>query len=258
MDPQGPVTEVIETVNRRIDVLEELLAEPTDKRTLEEHLDVSRSTIDRAIQELQLFELVAFADGAYRVTTYGQLVVQEYREFERSHRILAEFRPFLQHAPASAFDFDFRHLADAELFVPEMGDPYAMINRHVSAIDSMDAERVLLPVTGLHAHEAAHEAIVHGDARGDVIVGSEVVETWQSNPQYVDLTEELIATGRFEIFLYDGEIPFLAGVFDEEMVQLGVVEDGEPRALVETESAAIRAWAERTLDEYQERATKLT
>lgn len=258
MAEQRPVTEVIETVNRRIDVLEELLAKPTNKRTLEEHLDVSRSTVDRAIRELELFELVEFVDGTYRVTTYGRLVVQEYREFERTRRVLTEFRPFLQHAPASAFDFDFRHLADAELFVPEAGDPYAMINRHVRALNRMDAERVLLPVTGLHAHEAAHEAIVHGDARGEVIVGPEVVETWQSNPQYVDLTEELIATGRFEIFVCDGEIPFLAGVFDEETVQLGVVEDGEPRALVETEAEEIRAWAERTLDDYQEQATKLT
>lgn len=248
---------IIETLDARSDVLEELLTDPMTKRTLEERLDVSRSTIDRAIRDLQSVELVEYTDGVYRITTFGELLVQEHQTFRRRARLLDEFRPFLRHVPPSTLDFDLSHLTDADLYTSESGDPYAMINRHVRALEHMDVERVLLPLTGLHAHETAHDAIVNGEARGEAIVTPHVIDTWQSNPQYATLTEELLATGRFDIAIYEGDIPCLICVFDEETVQLGAVKDGEPRALIETDADEILAWAERTLDEYRQQATEL-
>lgn len=257
MAAQRTEPDVIDTVKKRIDVLERLRDRPMDKRTLEESLPVSRSTLDRAVRELELLDLVEYADGTYRVTTCGSLVARKYREFEREIRVLAEFRPFLRHVSPSEFDLDVHLLADAELHVPEPSDPYAMINTHVSALKTMDHGRALLPITGLHGHEAVHEAVVHRDARAEAVVEPGVAETWRSTAEYASLTEELRETDRFEVFVYDGSIPYFVGIYDDETVHFGADEDGEPRALIETTNDDVRSWADRTYATYRDRATRL-
>lgn len=249
--------DVIDTIKKRIDVLEQLLEQPMDKRTLEEEMPVSRSTLDRAVRELELIDLLEYDDGRYRATTCGRLAARKYRAFEREIRLLAELRPFLKHVPSSEFDLDVRGLEDADLLVPKPNDPYAMINEHVSRLEEMDHGRGLLPITGLHAYEAAHEAIVNRGARGEVVVEPGVAETWRSDPQYAELTEAMLETGRFDIHVYDGDIPYFLGVFDRETVQIGVDEDDEPRALLETDADAVRSWAEQTFTDYKKRATPL-
>lgn len=64
--------EVVTVINRRSDVLG-ALDEPREKRELVGDLDVSRSTLDRAIRELETLGLVARGD-AYRLTQTGRLV----------------------------------------------------------------------------------------------------------------------------------------------------------------------------------------
>lgn len=251
-------SEVIGTVSQRIEVLECVLEQPMDKRTLEEHLSVSRSTLDRAVRELELLELIEYVDGAYRATTCGCLASRKYREFEQVIQVLAEFRPFLQHVSPSEFDLDLCCLGEANLLVPKPNNPYEMINRHVQLLKNTDYGRGLLPVTGLHAHEAAHEAVVDGGARHELIVEPGVADTLRSNPRYAELTEEMIATGRVDLYVYDGEIPYFVGVFDEKTVQLGADEDGEPRALLEVATDEVREWANSKLDKYKQRAAKQT
>lgn len=67
------------------------------------------------------------------------------------------------------------------------------------------------------------------------------------------MTEEMAATGRYRVFQYDDPIPYFVGLLGET-VQIGADEDGEPRALVETDSAGVRSWAETKFEEYKRRA----
>ncbi|MFC6724287.1 MarR family transcriptional regulator, partial [Halobium palmae] len=58
--------EIVTTALDRFDLLELLLDEPADKRELTAALPVSRSTVNRALRDLERLDLVERVDGAYR------------------------------------------------------------------------------------------------------------------------------------------------------------------------------------------------
>lgn len=245
--------EVCSLVLRRWEVVESLCDETKDKRSLIEDLDCSRSTVDRAVRELEATGVLEYVDGEYAVTPIGRIITDGIDEVMTTVDLRLEFEPFLEWIPDGAFDLDLTHLRDAELWLPKSGDPYAMINRHVRVVGQADTHRCVLPLVGLHGHEAAHERIVNNGATGEIIVSPEASDTLRSDPAYAELTEEMAATGRFRMLQYDGQIPYFVGIFDD-VVQIGVDEDGEPRALLETDSDEVRNWAQNEFQAYKNRA----
>lgn len=257
MIPNSGVPEVIDILRQRAGFIERVQEDAKDKRTLVESLDCSRSTVDRGVRELEALELLTYGEDGYEPTVCGELAAVEYRRFERRMELLLAFQPFLEWIPPAAFDLELEWLADAELLLPEAGDPYAMINRHVQLVKHAQSGTALLPLTGLHAHEAGYESIVKQGGEGELIVSPTVAKTLQDDPGYAELTEEMVATGRFDIYVYDGPIPYAVLLLDET-VQIGVDEGGEPRALLETESEQVRTWAEEKIETYKQQSTNLT
>ena len=243
-------TELIATATQRSDLLGRLLDSPLDKRGLADELDVSRSTIDRAIRELETAGLIAYADGRFGLTPLGQTTTVGLFEFVDDIHLQQRLEPFLQWIPDGSIDFDLRLLADAKLLLPEPGDPWAMVNHHVDTIRETADNRSLLPVTGLHGFEVLHRKITAGDAKAAFVVEPKIAETFRSNPSYTPLYRELCDTDQFEVRIYDDEIPYYLGVLDET-VQIGVDEDGEPRAMVETENEAVVDWAVGVYEDYK-------
>lgn len=251
-------TKVIHILEQRDEFLECLANEPKDKRTLEETLPCSRSTIDRGIRELETLEFLTYDEEGYAPTGCGEFATREYRRFKRRMEVLFEFRPFLKWISPGEFDVDLAWLDDAELLLPEPNDPYAMINRHVDVLQAAEKIRCLLPLTGQHAHEAAHTATTENGAECELVVESGVAETLRSKPGYAEPYAEMVATDRYRVYRYDGSIPYFVGVFDDRIVQIGVDDDGEPRALLETESPQVRDWATEKFEEYKSQAEPIT
>jgi predicted transcriptional regulator len=73
--------EVVETVFRRAPVLARLVDGAADKPTLVADLDVSRSTVDRALRELLTNDLVERTDAGYRTTLAGRLALGAFERF---------------------------------------------------------------------------------------------------------------------------------------------------------------------------------
>lgn len=245
--------ELCSAVLQRWEVVKSLRKRPQDKRTLVENLDCSRSTVNRAIRELEAMAVVEYVDGKYVVTPLGESIGSRFEEMMGTVELWLQLEPFLQWMPDDEFDLELQHLQDAELVLPEPSDPYAMINRHVKAVEQANDHKCILPLIGLHALTAGHKQVVDNGARAELVVTSEAADTLQSNPDYVELTEDMAATGRFNLYQYDGTIPYFVGLLDET-VQIGVDEQGEPRALLETDNAKARSWAAATFNEYKHEA----
>jgi predicted transcriptional regulator len=244
---------VLETVLQRREILTCLLNEPSDKRALVDALGISRATVDRSVRELETLGLLTYGDGRFTVTAIGELATFGLCDLAETITLRQQLAPFLQWVPAGSLDIDLHHLADAELLVPEPGDPWAMVNRHVQVLKDMTSLRCLLPLTGLHAIEVLHDRIVHASARCEAVIEPCVADTFRSSPDYADRVEDMRATDRFELFVYEGSLPYFLGVFAEQ-VQIGVDEDNQPRAMLETAAAEVREWAEQTYNEYKQQA----
>ena len=90
-----------------------------------------------------------------------------------------------------------------------------------------------------------------------MVVVPEVAEMFQSNPDYVELFNGMVDTGRFEVHVHGGGMLYYIGILDDT-VQMGVDEDGEPRGLLETDSEEVREWAENKYDSYKQEAEVLS
>lgn len=217
---------------------------------LRDHFSASRTTVGRNLTVLEEQGWIHRTNGDCEITRHGELVAEQFRDLVETVRLADRLEPFLRWVPEGSLDLDLRLLADAEVLLPKPGDSWAMVNRHVAVISETRDDRAILPVTGLHAMEAVHRKVVHGDARTELVAEPNIVETFQSNPDYAPLYEEMVDTGQFEIRVYDGEVPYYLGLLDTT-VQIGVDEDGDPRAMVETQNEAVADWAVDVYEEYK-------
>ncbi|WP_135825989.1 helix-turn-helix transcriptional regulator [Halorussus ruber] len=245
---------LLDVLEQRIDALESVRESGKDKRELVESLDCSRSTVDRSIRELESHGLVAYSAGEYRPTTFGRLALAEYRRFEERVETMKRLKPALEWLPVEEFDLDFGCLTDAEVIVSTPSDPYAPANRHADVASQAETFRALLPAVGLNQLEAGRQSAVEDGQRQHVVVEPSVAEQLREKPHYAEKIEEMLDTGRVEISVSEGDIPYFLGLYDE-IVHVGVEdEDGIPRALIETDAEEIREWADSTFAEYERAA----
>lgn len=250
-------SEIIDVVGQRIDFVEAVRDVPKDKRTLVEETAFSRSTVDRAVRELEALELLRYSDGRYDSTPVGEFAADAYRQFTDTIDVVCRLKPFLRWVSPADFDLDLRWLADADLFTPEPGDPYAMINRHVRLVEQADTGQYLLPVVGKHAAEVGCDSITEDGSEVGLIVTPAAAETLQTDSAYTDLIDRIAALDRFRLYVYDGTIPLTIAIFDRETVQFGVDDGGEPRCLVETDNEKACTWAMEEFERYREQSKRL-
>ena len=82
MTARDRVLDTIELLLQRNDVFEQLSTQPTPKRDLAEGLDVSRSTIDRALREIESAGLAERCNDGVTLTLCGRLVVEEFERLD--------------------------------------------------------------------------------------------------------------------------------------------------------------------------------
>lgn len=233
--------EFIEKIGKRARILDSLLAEPKDKRDLTDDLDISRSTINRGIRELEAVGAIEYVDGEFVPTVCGREAATKYRCFREQMETIQQLEPFLRWIPPDEFEVDLEHLSEASLHLPDPSDPYSMINHHVETLRETETIRAVLPFVGLHATEAVHERVVDHGARSEIIVQAETAETLLSG-DYERFMREMSTTGRLDVYVTERPIPYYLGRLDD-LVQIGVDQHSEPRAILDSTDATVRDWA---------------
>ncbi|MFC6724286.1 helix-turn-helix transcriptional regulator [Halobium palmae] len=256
MSTQGAEYEVVTTVLDRFDLVDRLTDGPKEKRELTEELSVSRSTVNRAIRDLESLGLVERVEEGYRPTDLCLSTATRLSTLVESVGRETRLQEFRKWVPDGTLDADLAAASEFSVSLPEPGDPYGMVNRHVQRLREASSHRTMLPLTGLHAYEAVHDGVVDRGVSTECVAQPDVVEVLLRDPNFEPLTDAMADTGRFRLFEADGPVPYFVGVLDD-VVQIGVDEEGEPRALYETADADVRAWAERTVDEWIERSTRV-
>lgn len=232
--------------------------EPVKKQALRNRFDMSRTTLGRNLEMLKDQGWIETpAPRTYALTCTGSLVTTTFSDLMEVVQLTKRLRPFLQWIPQAEIDIDLRLLADANVVCSTENDPYAPVHRHVEVVKQADHVRLLLSVMGQQPLEEAGRRILNGDAEYETVVAPGLEETINTNAKYAELIDEQRATGRHEISVYDGNIPYYLGILDD-IVQIGAEDaQGVPRALLETDSEDVREWAERKYAEYKQEARPL-
>jgi len=247
-------SDVVAVVNRRVDLLA-ALETPGCKRDLMEELDVSRSTLDRAVRELETLGLVA-RDGEYHLTPTGQLVLELFREFRADLEDVGGAEELLRPLPPDA-PMSPALLRGATVEVAEPPTPSEVLEPVHDLIADCDRVRGLsVAATRPGAvFEQLERRVADGASFEWVFtpgMASYVRET------YGEVLADLRATGRFDLYVTDETIPYGLGVVtagDRYHVYLTLYDDDNTvRGTLVNEGLEAYHWAEGVYRSYREDA----
>lgn len=230
-------TRAIELVRRREEALARLREEPKQKPQLVEELDVSRSTVDRAISELTRVGLVCRVPGGYRTTTLGASLLEAYRGFRRTATTATGVEP-LRETPAT--------------LTPPPAALAAM--EQVESLDCDGSDRLRLlggldPARGMPSADGAVTLVVDRPTLATVR---------DHSPARL---QQLAETDGCRVLL--GEVPddslCLVGRGERRQVVVTLRgADGDRVATLASDRDPATRWGERTFDAHTDRATDVT
>lgn len=243
----------------RLYILDELRTNSKMERAeLERRIGVSRTTIQRNLDELVKRGWLEEEQREYSINPCGELIVDGFDELLCKVDNAKRLQPFFKWAPESEFEFDIDRLLGAKLTTSTPGDPYAPVNEHAEGIADTGSFHALLPSIGLDPLNVARRRTVEENASHEIILSRSVAEIIEAKSEYSEVVDELVHEGNARVFVAEGTPPYYLGILDET-VQIGVEDDdGLPRALLETDSQRVREWAREKYDRYKAEAEAFT
>ena len=239
----------------RVQILELLREEGAlSKNDLAEHFDVSRVTIQRNVKALEERDWIDNSHPTYAITPLGELVIEEVTPLTDSMEIARKLRPFLKWMPRDSFDVDPLELADATVIPVDPTDPYNWVSYHIERFESVSHVRMTLPMIGDEAWDVTTKRTLAGELEAEFIADPDVAETLRTNPRYTEKVEQVLATDRLTLSVYDGQFSYGIGLFDQYVQMIAMDDDGLPQTLVETDSETVHGWAETKFESYRAKA----
>ncbi|WP_049971331.1 tetratricopeptide repeat protein [Haladaptatus cibarius] len=137
--------EVMRLVANRLEVIESVEPKPREKRDIVDCLDVSSSTVNRAIRNLESLGLVSRESSGYTITSSGQQAIDQYRFTIKTIKDILKVQTVLQTLPATS-QIQPSALVDSEVEKTANAPPYHFPTGLRERIENATHTRLLLPV----------------------------------------------------------------------------------------------------------------
>ncbi|WP_373188553.1 hypothetical protein [Halolamina sp.] len=135
--PQPPGDRLDAVLTKRHFYLRALIQQPRSKRDLEDELEGSRSTLDRALRDLADADLATYEDGVWKPTPLGRCIYQTREAYLDRLENLAEAAPlFNEFSSRSPVDCAF--VIGADVYESDPSMPDAVMR---TLLDSVEAGR---------------------------------------------------------------------------------------------------------------------
>jgi len=253
-DPPGSSDLHLEVV-KRAPMIAALRESALDRRTLEHRLDISKSTAHRNTTTLAEWGLLERVDGKYELTGFGEVVAEIVATFEAEMQTAHRLAPLFEVVSGVQPECPIEEFSDATVTTAETGDPFGPLARFVSLVEETETLRMF----DSYAVAPTYMDEIHGRVLDGLV--TEVIEqpdvALDIMENYPRKCVELCASEFLTMRLHDS-LPFGLVIFDSR-IGIGVRDrdSGVPRAFVDTDTPAVRAWAETLFDSYWNEATRL-
>ncbi|WP_331233229.1 helix-turn-helix transcriptional regulator [Natronorarus salvus] len=232
-------------------------AGPVERRDVEDETGISRATLARILDDFEERGWVTRNGRLYERTPVGEYVAREFTALLERFEPVPALNGVADWLPEAGFDFDLGRLAGVEVVRPSTSDalaPTTHITRRLR-----EAERVR---TVSYAHlpdvmDACWRGTVEGSLELESVLDRDVLERIGTDPRTADRARQMVDSGRAELFLYPGTIPFTVFVVDEIVLLCLSGGEGAPHAVIETRDQGVRSWATSTIDEYRREGDRL-
>lgn len=244
-----------EVVTRRREFLAGLHDEPATKPELVERLDTSRSTVDRAISDLEKFDFVRRTEDRYRLTLAGKEAFQQHKSYLDSLEDIQGANGIIASLPPDV-PFSLELLNDAEIETADTHDPHQPLDLYTDIVTEAAQLKKISPAIfpvcmDVVAEHAADELAL------DMVVPSDVVEAME---QRYDKEVDWVAEPDCQLYELEEEPPYelwVAETPDEEYTGLMSHTETGVRGLILSASDQAYEWALGQYEGYVEAASPI-
>ena len=206
-------------LTERHSYLRVLIEHPRSKRDLEDAVDVSRSTLDRALRDLATADLARYEDGVWMPTLLGWCSYRAQEAYRDQLSTLAEAAPILNHLSIDE-PIGCAFLDGADVYEADPSMPDAVIQTLLDSVEHATEVYVATPVVVTGFAEEFYECVKISERYSlEMILPTQVFE--QVHTAFPTLTNELMNDGN--VHLYRASIPFSFGLWIADADEVGIV-----------------------------------
>lgn len=234
-------------------LLAHLAEHPGSPAELAEELSLSRRSVQRHLGQFVDRGWAHRADGAYRLTVTGELVVEEHAAYLDALDHVESFGEFFAHLPDREHAPEPRWLDAATLATATPETPQAPVRHYLDGVGEFETERVrmLSPVLSRQFHDAHAELALEGVHTELVMSADTVKRARELNPGEFEL---VVGVDVLDLYRHPGDVPVGLTLGDERLLVGAYADDGQLRACVASAHPEFYRWGERLFERYRDRA----
>lgn len=232
----------LDALTKRSELLDLLRDGPRRKSDLAERAAVSRSTIDRALRQLELAGLIERCQGGFALTLGGRLMLEAYHEFHARLEDYCRAHPLVSALPADS-RLESELLRDATIVRPEPQAPMKPVLHFRRLVDGADRLRGLSPAILPSYVDVFRTQVVEHGMTAELVLDSGVLERLTAD--YADEFGEVLATGDLTVYEAASELPFGLVITDDGTVGVVLYEQYSIQGLIVNDTDAALVWADR-------------
>lgn len=240
----------------RVAILRALGTRSRTRRELEDETGVSRSTLGRALGDLEERRWVERDGQTYATTTAGDLILDQFVPLLETMGGLRTLEDAVDLLPIEEMSLDIRHLADAQVVTPTELNPTAPYDYHIETLQDADNVYATARTGPPSCVTALHEMVTSGHLDATLVLDRTYLGALSADEEMMRQWCEM-AAGSATIQSHEGPIPYVLFVLDET-IQLWPCDDtGITWGVVESEDSRVLSWARATIEDYRNQARPL-
>lgn len=261
LDDADSALEAIEFLARsknRVAVLNALADGSMERYDLEDTTGISRPTLSRILDDFESRGWVVSSGRRYELTQLGTYVTAEFTDFLGRMRVDGTLGDVVEWLPDQGFSFDLACLTTAQVVRPHKTDALAPTTHIVRRLEAANRAQVLTYTVLPDAFEACWRETVEGSQEVEVVFDPETIATLAADQRSIDRAREMLETGRAAFYRSEKPVPYVLIIADEEVAVICLSgEDGEPRAVIDSDDETVRSWAQSTFEAYRDESVQL-
>lgn len=220
-----------------------LLDNPQNRAQLTDQVDASRTTVYRALEELQSYGLVAFSANKFRPTPYGELLFYALNELRQHAEIIQQSESFLQALPED-IPVAYQLVATGKVVESSFVNPRAPLSSLCDFIDEASTIKAAAKVIYPEDAETYYRNIMSDSMDCTLISQNKIMDQMRSVSE--EELEKVIQSTESRFLTTEKDIPFSLIISEdpEQRVCVAIYDDrGNLQGVILNESDMVYDWA---------------
>lgn len=249
-------TDILVLIAQREQLVQQVSDGGASIRELAQTLTLSRSTVNRALNDFKTVQVVQKNGAGYELTSYGRIAYRRYCRLSNGNETLRNAQPLLDHLPEPTAIPD-TIFDDAVVMRPSAPTPDTLRTQVADRIRQSEEVVGTAPIVCQRFIKLFHDQLTTHDLQLSLLLSEQVVNhLWNAHHDCLNMALE---TDDCTLWSAEQTPPFSLVIIDSTSLWLGVYDEcGQLQGILQSESPVAIEWAEQHLQHHTEQATPVS